>query len=190
MLPYLEKDIADLICNAKPLQDIFLAIKGELSQDLLTVLSPAAFIEGQAPKVIQAKQRLADREAQNNLNAHEESTKREMFRLKELIDGLKSAPARTQEKLSSLQIEREQLLMRLEEINTLIQIEETNLTQLPNVTDEKKTKMTAKYNEFMAIQDQKNKAIPGSVVEDNRLIAETDTICLDALNAVQAVLNL
>ena len=35
MLPHLEKDIADLVCNAKPLQDIFLAIKGELNQDLL-----------------------------------------------------------------------------------------------------------------------------------------------------------
>lgn len=67
----------------------------------------------------------------NNLNAHEESTKWEMLRLKELIDGLKSAPARIQEKLSSLKIEREQLLMRLEEINTSIQIKETNLTHIP-----------------------------------------------------------
>jgi hypothetical protein len=60
MLPYLERDIADLVCNARPLLDIFLAIKGELNQDLLAVLSPVAFIEGQAPKVIQAKQRLAN----------------------------------------------------------------------------------------------------------------------------------
>lgn len=46
MLPHLEKDIANLVCNAKPLQDIFSAIKEELSQDLLTVLSPAVFIQG------------------------------------------------------------------------------------------------------------------------------------------------
>ena len=46
MLPYLEKDIADLVCNAKPLQDIFLDIKEELNQDLLAALSHAAFIEG------------------------------------------------------------------------------------------------------------------------------------------------
>lgn len=88
MLPHLEKDIADLVCNAKPLQDIFLAIKGELNQDLLAILSPTTFIEGQAPKVIRAKQRLANREAQNNLDARGESTKQEMLRLKELIDSL------------------------------------------------------------------------------------------------------
>ena len=46
MLPYLEKDIADLVCDAKPLQDIFLAIREELNQDLFVVLLPAAFIEG------------------------------------------------------------------------------------------------------------------------------------------------
>ena len=28
MLPNLERDIADLVCNARPLMDIFLAIKG------------------------------------------------------------------------------------------------------------------------------------------------------------------
>lgn len=55
MLPHLEKDIADLACNAKQLHDIFLAIKGELSHDLLDVLSPTAFIEDYAPKVIRAK---------------------------------------------------------------------------------------------------------------------------------------
>ena len=55
MLPHLEKDIADLACNAKPLYDIFLAIREELSQDLLVVLSPTAFIKGHDPRVIRAK---------------------------------------------------------------------------------------------------------------------------------------
>ena len=67
MLPHLERDIADLVYNARPLLDIFLAIKGELNQDLLVVLTPIAFIEGQAPKVIQAKQGLVDHEVQSTL---------------------------------------------------------------------------------------------------------------------------
>jgi hypothetical protein len=75
MLPYLERDIADLVYNARPLLDIFLTIKGELNQDLLIVLYPAAFIESQAHKVIQARQRIADREAESTLIAREESTK-------------------------------------------------------------------------------------------------------------------
>jgi hypothetical protein len=67
MLPYLGRDITDL--------DIFLTIKGELNQDFLIVLSPIAFIKGQAYKVTQAKQRLADRELQGTLVIQEESTK-------------------------------------------------------------------------------------------------------------------
>ena len=51
LLPYLEKDIANLVCNARPLHDIFLAIRGELNQDLLDALSPAAFIEGYLSRV-------------------------------------------------------------------------------------------------------------------------------------------
>ena len=78
MLPYLKRDIADLVCNSRPLLDIFLAIIGELNQDL-TVLSPVAFIEGQAPKVIQAQQRLPDREVQSTLVFREESTKQGML---------------------------------------------------------------------------------------------------------------
>ena len=54
-LPYLEKDIVDLVCNATPLYDVFSVIREELSQDLLTVLSPTAFIKGHAPRVIIAK---------------------------------------------------------------------------------------------------------------------------------------
>jgi len=76
--PTLSAEIRDQlqsICDAKSLQDTFLAIRGELSQNLLAVLSPATFIEGHAPKVIQARQRLADREAQNTLDAREELIK-------------------------------------------------------------------------------------------------------------------
>ena len=42
--------------------------------------------------------------------------------------------------------------MKLEEINSLIQLEEANLAQLPKTAEEKKKEMTAKYNELMAIQ--------------------------------------
>ena len=57
------------------------------------------------------------------------------------------------------------------------------------VTAEKKAKMSAKYNNLKAVHDKKNKAIPGSAVEDNRLILKADIICLDALNIVRVALN-
>ena len=80
--------------------------------------------------------------------------------------------------------------MKLEEINSLIQLEEANSAQLPKTTEEKKKEMTTKYNKLMAIRSQKDKTILGSADKDNRLIAEADVIRLDALNAVRAALNL
>ena len=80
--------------------------------------------------------------------------------------------------------------MKLEEINSLIQLEEANSAQLRKTAEEKKKEMTAKYNELMVIRSQKDKTILGSVDEDNRLIAKADVVHLDALNAVRATLNL
>lgn len=190
MLPYLEKDIADLVCNARPLLDIFLSIREELNQGLLAVLSLAAFIESQAHKVILAKQRLTKHATQDILVAQEESTKREMIRVKELIDGSKTAISKSQERINSLKIEWEQLLAKLEEINSSIQLEEANAIQLPKTTEERKKEMNAKYNELIMIQRKKDKAPAGSADEDNRLIAEANAVRLDALNAVRSVLNL
>jgi hypothetical protein len=44
--------------------------------------------------------------------------------------------------------------MKLEEINSIIQLEEANSTQLPKMAEERKKEMTAKYNELMMIQSQ------------------------------------
>ena len=48
------------------------------------------------------------------------------------------ALSKSQERINSLKIEWEQLLTKLEEINSLIQLEEANSTQLPKMVDEKK----------------------------------------------------
>ena len=47
----LEKDIADLAQDVDSMQRVFLAIKNNLSPDLIKVLSPLSIIEDQAPKV-------------------------------------------------------------------------------------------------------------------------------------------
>ena len=47
----LEKNIADLVQDVDSMQRVFLAIKVNLSPDLIKVLSPLSIIEDQAPKV-------------------------------------------------------------------------------------------------------------------------------------------
>jgi hypothetical protein len=55
--------------------------------------------------------------------------------------------------------------MKLGEINSLIQLEEANSTQLPMTVEEKKKEMTTKYSELMTIHSQKVKAISRSADE-------------------------
>ena len=59
----LEKDIADLVQDADLMQRVFLAIKDNLSLDLIKALTPLSIIEDQAPRVKRAHRNLADREA-------------------------------------------------------------------------------------------------------------------------------
>ena len=59
----LEKDIADLVQDAAQMRRIFLAIKNNMSPDLIKALTPLSIIEDQAPRVKRAQRNLADREA-------------------------------------------------------------------------------------------------------------------------------
>ena len=47
--------------------------------------------------------------------------------------------------------------MKLEEINSLIQLEEANSAQLRKTAEEKKKEMTAKYSELMTIRNKKDR---------------------------------
>ena len=59
----LEKNIADLVQDADSMQRVFLAIKDNLSLDLIKVLLPLSIIEDQAPKVKKAQRNLSNHEA-------------------------------------------------------------------------------------------------------------------------------
>jgi len=51
----LEKDVADLLQDVDPMRRIFLAIKDNLSPDLIEALTPLSIIEDQTPKVKKLK---------------------------------------------------------------------------------------------------------------------------------------
>ena len=59
----LEKNIADLVQDVDSMQRVFLAIKVNLSPDLIKVLSPLSIIEDQAPKVKKAQRNQSNHEA-------------------------------------------------------------------------------------------------------------------------------
>ena len=93
----LEKNIADLVQHADSMQRVFLAIKDNLSLDLIKVLSPLSIIEDQAPMVKKTQRNLSKHEA---LMAKKYSNKQEAKELAQLIDNLKKSSLRIELELN------------------------------------------------------------------------------------------
>ena len=102
----LEKDIADLVQDADSMRTIFLAIRDNLSSDLIEALTPLSIIEDQALKVRKAQRNLSDREA---LMANKYSNKQEARELAQLIDNLKNSSSRIEPELNQLRARRAEL---------------------------------------------------------------------------------
>ena len=66
---------------------------------------------------------------------------------------------------------------------------ESNLAQIPNAIKQKKQELLTKVREGRAIYSSLED-IPGSAEEDKQQIVEVDAIRLEALKAIQDVLNL
>ena len=120
----LENDIADLVQDADPMQKMFLAIKDNLSLDLIEALTPLSIIEDQAPKVKKAQRNLSDREA---LMAKKNSNKQEAKELAKLIDNLKNSSSRIEPELNQLRARRAELEKVLESVKATINCHESNL---------------------------------------------------------------
>ena len=176
----LEKDIANLVQDADPMQRIFLAIKDNLSPDLIEALTPLSIIEDQAPKVRKAQRNLSDHEA---LMAKKNSNKQEAKELAQLIDNLKNSSSRIEPELNQLRARHAELEKELENVKATIDRHESNLVQIPNAIKHKKQEMLTKVKEGKAIRSSLQN-IPRSAEGDKQQIAEVDAIRLKALKAI------
>ena len=153
----LEKDIADFIQDADLVRRTFLAIKGNLPQNLAKVLTPLSDIEDQAPGVKRAQRNLVDREA---LLAKKNSNRQEAKELAQLIDNLKNSSLRIELELNQLKTKRAELEKELENVKATIDRHESNLAQIPNAINQKKQEMLTKVKEGKAIRSNLEN-IPG-----------------------------
>jgi len=93
----LEKDIANLVQDVDSMRRIFLAIKDNLSLDLIEALTPLSIIKDQALKVGKVQRNLFDHEA---LMAKKYSNKQEARELAQLINNLKNSSSRIEPELN------------------------------------------------------------------------------------------
>ena len=159
---------------------IFLAIKDNLSPDLIEALTPLSIIEDQAPKVKKAQRNLSDHEA---LMATKNSNKQEAKELAQLIDNLKNYSSRIELELNQLRARRAELERELEGVKAAIHFHESNLVQIPNAIKQKKQEMLTKVKEGKAICSSLEN-IPRSAEEDKQQITEVDAIRLKAFKVI------
>ena len=133
----LEGNIANLVQDADPMRRIFLAIKDNLTPNLAEALIPISNIEDQARKVKKAQRNLIDREA---LMAKKNSNKQEAKELVQLIDNLKKSSSKIKPELNQLRVRHAELEKELESVKATIECHESNLTQIPMLSNRRSKK--------------------------------------------------
>ena len=106
-----------------------------------------------------------------------------------MIDNLKSSSLRVKPELTQLEARCAELEKELESVTAAIDRHKSNLAQIPNAIKQKKQELLAKVREGRAICNSLED-IPGSTEEDQQQITEVDAIRVEALKAIQDVLNL
>ena len=82
-----------------------------------------------------------------------------------------------------------ELEKELENVKAAIDRHKSNLAQIPDAIKQKKQQLLSKVREGRAICSSLED-IPGSAEEDKHQIAKVDAIRLEALKAIQDILNL
>ena len=135
------------------------------------------------------------KKTQKNLSNHEvllakgNSNRQEAKELTQLIDDLKNSSLRIDLELSQLEIKCVELEKELEKVKATIDNHKSNLAQIPDAIKQKKQELLAKVREGRVVHNSLED-IPGSAKEDKQQIAEGDAIRLEALKAIQNVLDL
>ena len=103
--------------------------------------------------------------------------------------GVTNSSLRIDLELNQLETKRVKLEKELENMKAAIDRLKSNLAQISNAIRQKKQELLTKVREGKAICSSLEN-IPRSAEEDKQQIAEVDAIRLEALKAIQDVLNL
>jgi len=74
-------------------------------------------------------------------------------------------------------------------VNAAIYHHKSNLARLPDVIRQKKQEMSSKAREGKLIQKELEN-IPGTAEEDEQVLAEIDSLCLNAVKTIRDALGL
>jgi len=188
LLALLHQDTAQLVDDSDPAKALFKVLRGQIPVDAEEILFKAAHLESRQLQYQKATQRLADRTAHAQLSE-------EVMKVKHLADEkhksigiLKSSGDVLKQKISDLSAKREALLAELKQVEEALSQAQQEESQLPEAI--KTLEQERNIQALKALQMKKKlKPVEGSTDEDIREIEEADQICLRAISAIQALLN-
>uniref|UniRef100_K3Y2J2 Uncharacterized protein n=1 Tax=Setaria italica TaxID=4555 RepID=K3Y2J2_SETIT len=164
ILHLLRQDTSVLLEDAEPIQKLFRQIRTHLTDELIELLTPAAFIELHYSQVQEAKKCIASRQANHQAAIQLDTTR-----------------------LKTLETERDQLILELDLVNKAIAVAQDKMNSYTSAIQENKKELMAFVNQARNQHQQINK-VSGSDEEDFQLIVNIDNIRLRAIHAIEKAL--
>lgn len=189
MLGYLEKDVVDLVRDAEPIRSAFRAIKDQLSPELFSALSLVAYIEGHESKIVEAKNRLADRLTYQQLAEQKNFKKQEVIELRQKLEDLKKTPTQIDETINRLKVEESRPEGLLVRVRAAIDSEEQNKAKVPELISKAVEEMKTKAQQLPAVYKE-IKPDSGIADENIQVVKEVNEIRLRAVKMIQDALCL
>jgi len=184
----LHQDTVQLVDDSDPAKALFKALRGQIPTDAKEILFKAAHLESRQLQYQKATQCLADRATYAQLSE-------EVMKVKHLADEkhksigiLKSSGDVLKQKVSDLSAKREDLLAELKQIEEALSQAQQEESQLPETIKTFEQERNAQARKALQMK-KKLKQVEGSADEDMKEIEEADQICLRAISAIQALLN-
>jgi len=185
----LHQDTAQLVDDSDPAKALFETLKGQIPADAEEVLFQAAHLESRQLQYQKAAQRLADRAAHAQLSE-------EMMNVKLLADEkhksigiLTSSGDVLKQKISNLSARREVLLAELKQVEEALSQARQEESQLPETIKLLEQEQNIQVRAALQMK-KKLKPVEGSADDDVKVIEEANQICLRAISAIQALLNM
>lgn len=119
----LESSLDALVVDCGSIRARFGEIQDLIPEDLVTMLTPAMFLEQYQLKLEKARQRLADRRERRELEATIQASRQSVNEEKLKLDQISVGPAPIQNNIDRLESRRIELLAQLEECNAALALE-------------------------------------------------------------------
>jgi len=189
LLALLHQDTAQLVDDSDLAKVIFKTLRGQIPTNAEEILFQATYLESRQLQYQKATQRLADRAAHARLTEEMLQIKHAAVEKHKSIGILQSSGDELKQKISNLSAKRKAQLAKLRQVEEALTQPQQEESQLPDKLKTLQQERDVQARKALQMK-KKLKLVEGSADKDTREIEEANQICLCAISAIQALLNL